>query len=253
MKISVVTVVYNGEAYIESCIQSVLSQNYQDLEYIVIDGGSKDNTMKIVDQYRDRIDVVVSEPDKGIYDAMNKGLKRATGDAVGTLNADDFYSAPNVISRVAELFESKGVDCVYGDLVYVKPEDTNKVVRYYSAKGFRVPHLLQGDMPPHPTFFAKTDLFKQHGYFKPHFKIAGDYELMLRLLYLHKASFAHNPMVMVKMRTGGVSTAGIKSTLKLNQEILQACRSNGVKTNLVRIYSKYFRKIFQLIRRPSRD
>lgn len=250
MKISVVTVVYNGEAFLESAIQSVLAQDYPDVEYVVIDGASTDGTPAILNRYRDRIDVIVSEPDKGIYDAMNKGVKAASGDIIGILNADDLYASTDVISKVVEEFQSSGKDSLFGDMVYVKPEETDKVVRYYPGKGFALKRFEQGDMPPHPTFWVKREVYERHGYFKTDYRICADFELMLRFLYVHKASFSYLPLLMVRMRTGGVSTRGLKSTLALNKEIHHALNHNGIKTPMTKVYSKYFRKVWQLVKRP---
>lgn len=251
MKVSLITVVYNGEAFIESAIQSVLAQDYPDIEYIIVDGASKDGTMTIVEKYRDRIATVISEPDKGIYDAMNKGVRAATGDVIGILNADDFYAANDVISDVVKLMKEKQVDTIFGDLVYVQPENLEKVVRFYSAKNFKIKDFEKGDMPPHPTFFVKRALYDQFGLFKTDYKIAADFEIMVRMLYKGGASWAYLHKVMTKMRVGGVSTAGLKSKVDLNREIKRACDENGLKTSMAKIYSKYFSKVMQLVKRPS--
>lgn len=251
MKISIITVVYNGEAYLESCIHSVLSQDHSDIEYIVIDGASTDGTGDIIAKYRDKIDVLVSEPDKGIYDAMNKGVKAATGDIVGILNADDLYQSDQVISRIAREFEEKQVDTIFGDLIFVNPDNLDKVVRYYQPSSFKLSHFRKGDMPPHPTFFVKRELYDQFGLFNTSFKITADFELMVRFLLKGGASFSYIPETLVKMRTGGVSTSGIKSTITVNKEMKRSLDMNGISTSMARIYSKYFTKVFQLVKRPS--
>lgn len=251
MKISIITVVYNGEAYLESCIQSVLSQDHSDIEYIIVDGASTDSTPEIIARYRNRIATVISEPDKGIYDAMNKGVKAATGEVVGILNADDLYQNEKVISRVAREFEKKGVDSIFGDLIFVNPEDLNKVVRFYQPKNFKLEHFRKGDMPPHPTFFVKRELYDRFGYFDTSFKITADFELMVRFLLKGGASYSYIPEILVKMRTGGISTSGIKSTLTVNREMKRSLDMNGISTSMLRIYSKYFTKIFQLVKRPA--
>lgn len=252
MKVSIITVVYNGEAFLETAIQSVRNQDYTDIEYIVIDGASKDGTPQILEKYRDQIDVLVSEPDQGIYDAMNKGVKRATGEIIGILNADDFYARQDVISRVVQEFREKQVDAVFGDLVFVKPENLDRVVRYYSSGNFKLAHFERADLPPHPTFFCKRELYEKYGHFRTDFRVVADFELMLRFLYIHKASFSHIQMVMVKMRMGGVSNEGIRSKLKLNKEMQRALKLNGINSSMLKIYSKYFTKIFQLVRRPKK-
>lgn len=251
MKVSLITVVYNGEAFIESAIQSVLAQDYPNIEYIIIDGASKDGTMGIVERYRDRIAVVVSEKDKGIYDAMNKGVARATGDIIGILNADDFYATNDVISTVVRTFDAKKVDSVFGDLVYVNPDNLEKVVRYYCPKHFKLSDFEKGDMPPHPTFYVRRELYAQFGQFRTDYKICADFEIMVRMLYKGKATYAYIPKVMVKMRTGGVSTDGIKSKVTLNKEIKRACDENGIPTSMAKIYSKYLGKVWQLVKRPG--
>ncbi len=251
MKISIITVAYNAEKTIEGTIQSVADQDHPDIEYLIIDGASKDGTLAICDRHRDTITQLVSEPDKGIYDAMNKGLARATGDYIGILNADDFYADPGVISALVAKLKETGADSLYGDLVMVDPDNLDKIVRYYSAKNFTLSRFEKGDMPPHPTFFVRRSIYEQHGNFKTHFKIGSDFDLMLRFLYIQKISSTYLPMTMVRMRTGGVSSVGIKSTIQINREIKAALKENGIPTSMLKIYSKYFTKVFQLIRRPK--
>ena len=245
MKVTVITVVYNGEKYLEECIESVLAQDYSNLEYVLIDGGSTDGTSAILDKYRSQIDTLVSESDKGIYDAMNKGLQSATGEVVGFLNADDFFTTPTAITTIAKALEDSKADCAIGNLLYVQPEDTNKVTRLFTSEGFTPRRMLSGDMPPHETFYARKSCYDKLGNYKTDYKITGDFELILRFLYIQKLTYTWVPGTYVKMRMGGVSSDGIKSNLALNKEILRACRENGVKTSLPRIYTKYFRKIWQ--------
>lgn len=251
MKVSIVTVVYNGAEFISSCIDSVLAQDHQDLEYIVIDGGSKDGTQEIVESYGDKISKFISEPDEGIYDAMNKGIRNATGDVIGILNADDFYRTDDVVSIVATTFADSQVELVYGDLVYVKPDNLEKVVRFYSGKSFRPSRLKVGDMPPHPTMFVRREVYEQHGLYKTDYRICADFDMVARLLGRAGVKCKYIPKVMVVMRTGGVSTSGFSSRVEVNREILRACRENGIPTSSARIWSKYFRKIFQLVERPT--
>ena len=251
MKISIITVAYNAESTIEDTIRSVAAQDYPNIEYLVIDGASKDGTLEICDRHRDTITTLVSEPDKGIYDAMNKGLARATGDYIGILNADDFYADPRVISAVVKQLQESGADSLYGDLIMVDPDNLDKVVRYYRANTFSLKRFEKGDMPPHPTFFVKREIYEKHGNFKTHFKIGSDFDLMLRFLYIQRISTTYLPMTMIKMRTGGVSSVGIKSTLVINREIKAALEENGMPTSMLKIYSKYFTKAFQLIRKPK--
>ena len=229
----------------------MVSQDYPDIEYIVIDGASTDRTPEIISKHRDKIDILVSEPDKGIYDAMNKGVKAATGEIVGILNADDLYQSNQVISRIAREFKEKQVDTIFGDLIFVNPDNLDKVVRFYKPDKFKLEHFRKGDMPPHPTFFVKRELYDQFGYFDTSFKITADFELMVRFLLKGGASFSYIPEILVKMRTGGVSTSGVKSTITVNKEMKRSLEMNGIKTSMARIYSKYFTKVFQLVKRPD--
>ncbi len=249
MKISIITVCYNAEKTIEDTIKSVLDQNYDDVEYIIIDGASTDKTVDIITKYKDKLSYFISEPDKGIYDAMNKGILMATGDIVGVLNSDDFYADSNVLSTIANVFKEKKVDSVFADLVYIRPENLNKIVRYYSSRRFYPEKFVYGWMPAHPTFFVRRVIYEKYGLFKTDYKIAADYELLVRFLYRHRISYYYLNKVLIKMRTGGVSTKNLKSNWILNKEIVRACSENGIKTNLVKISFKYFKKIFELIGR----
>jgi len=249
MKISIITVAYNAAATIGDTIRSVLEQDYPAIEYIVIDGASTDATLEVVNRYRDRIATVVSEPDAGIYDAMNKGIARATGDVVGILNADDFYIDSRVVSKVAEAFEDEETGAVFADLVYVKPDDLNRTVRRYHSGHFHPGKFAYGWMPAHPTFFLRKKYYDRFGLYKTDYKIAGDYELLIRMLYIHRIPYVYIPEVLIKMRVGGVSTRSIGSTVVLNREILRACRENGIKTSMFKIYSKYPKKLLELIKR----
>jgi len=251
MKVSLITVTYNTAAYVKSCIESVLSQDYADIEYIIVDGASTDGTVEIVKGYGDRISTFVTEPDKGIYDAMNKGLKLATGDLVGILNADDFYPHNQVVSTVVKAFEENDTDTLFADLVYVDAEETDKIVRYFPGKGFHPGQMKRGIMPPHPTYFVKRYLYEQHGLFDTSYKICADFDLMVRLFVKENVSYQYLPEVLVHMRAGGVSTDGIKSTQRINQEMLQALKKYGVNSNMALIYSKYITKVFQLVKRPG--
>lgn len=249
MKISIITVSYNSAKTIQDTITSVLDQDYPDIEYIIIDGVSTDNTMDIVNRYRPKISHIIHEPDKGIYDAMNKGIKLATGDVIGILNADDFYIDNHVLTTVAEAFESSGAGAVFADLVYIRSDNLDKTVRKYSSKSFTPHKFAYGWMPAHPTFFLKKEYYDRFGLYKTDYKIAADYELLIRMLYLNKIPYNYIPKTLIKMRLGGVSTVSIKSNIVLNQEILRACRENNIKTNLFKIYSKYPKKLLELLKR----
>jgi len=252
MKISIITVVYNNKETIQDAMDSVLLQKYDDLEYIIVDGASTDGTVEIIKdilkRYPERNVKFISEKDNGIYDAMNKGIRNSTGDVIGILNSDDFYVSNNVISIVVNEFITKKVESVFADLVYVRTDDLDKIVRYYSSAIFHPGKMAYGWMPAHPTFFVKREVYEQYGLYKTDYKIAADYELIARFLVKNKVSYSYIPEVLVKMRTGGASTRNLKSNWILNKEILRACTENDIKTNIFRIYSKYFAKVFQLFR-----
>ncbi|MBI5401661.1 glycosyltransferase [Candidatus Wolfebacteria bacterium] len=246
MKVSIITVVFNNKKFIESAIKSVLSQTYPDIEYIVIDGGSTDGTLEIINKYRDRIAKFVSEPDKGIYDAMNKGLKLATGEIVGILNSDDFYADENSIKIVVKEMGKSGAGCLWGDLVIVDRNNPDKVVRFWKSSPYFDGKFKTGWHPPHTTFFVRKKIYDKYGFLNLDFKIAADYELMLRFLEKHKVSSGYIPKVFVKMRGGGASA---KNIIKANIESYRAWKVNGLKISFLRIFLKPLSKIFQLIKR----
>ncbi len=245
MKVSVITVVYNAEKYIESAIQSVLNQTYADIEYIIVDGKSTDSTMEIVNKYKDRIALILSEPDKGIYDAMNKGVSKATGEVIGILNADDFYVNSEIIENVVDCFEKKSTDTLYGDLVYVDPDDTKKVIRYWRSGNFKRSRFRYGWMLPHPTFFVRSKVYINYGSFNLALKTSADYEFMLRVLYKNKVSTQYLPKVMTIMRSGGSSNASLTHRIRANAEDRKAWKINGLRPTLFTRYLKPIRKVMQ--------
>lgn len=249
MKISIITVVWNSEETIKDSINSVLNQTYKDIEYIIIDGASTDGTVEIIQSYRDKISKFISEMDKGLYDAMNKGIGLATGDVIGILNSDDFYNDNGVLERVVDEFESLHVDSVFADLVFVKSENLDKVVRYYDSSYFTPDKFAYGWMPAHPTFFVKKEIYDKFGVFRTDLKIAADFDILARFLYTHKISYSYMKETIVKMRIGGVSTSGFKSKMILNKEIMQVCHDNGIKTNIFKVLSKYPRKLIGLLKK----
>ncbi len=245
MKISLITVCYNAGKTIESTIKSVLSQDYFNVEYIIIDGLSFDNTMKIVNKYKNNISVIVSEKDKGMYDGINKGIQLATGDIVGVLNADDTFASPTILSRVAAEFNiNPNTNCIIGDISFVN--SLGKIIRYYSSSGWKPNRFVWGFMPAHPTFYCKRDSFKELGGYRTDFDIAADYELLIRFLKINNLSFSYLPLLMVNMKMGGKSTKNIFSTIKINKEIKRACTINNLYTNYFMLYSKYLLKVFEL-------
>ena len=249
MKVSIITVVYNNANFIKDAIESVLTQSYENIEYIVIDGASNDGTVEIIKRYGNKITHFLSEKDHGIYDAMNKGLKLASGDIIGILNSDDFYISNNVINMVVEVFLYNNVDSVFADLVYVNPDNLAKVVRYYDSSYFSPSKFSYGWMPAHPTFFVRRDIYEKYGFFKTDYKIAADYELLVRFLGKHRISYFYLQIPLVKMRIGGVSTTSLKNNFILNQEILRACSENGIYSNWLMVLSKYPKKILGLFKR----
>jgi glycosyltransferase involved in cell wall biosynthesis len=252
--VSVITVSHNSVRTISDTIKSVLAQTYENIEYIIIDGSSADGTIELVNSFGKNISKFLSEPDNGIYDAINKGIRLATGDIVGILNSDDFFYDSNVIERVAEQFKESEVDAVFGDARFVDPVRTSKVVRYYSSKDFNTGKFKFGFMPAHPSFYVKRELFEKLGYYKVDYKIAADFELLVRFLYINKIKFRYLEMPFLSMRTGGVSNKSIISNYTLNKEIARACKENGIRTNFFWIYSKYFIKMFEFLgNRNSRN
>ena len=252
MKISLITVSYNSAATIEDTFNSVLTQTYSDVEYIVVDGNSTDNTIDIIKEYEKRFDGKmrwVSEPDKGLYDAINKGIKMATGDIVGVIHSDDFYMYDTVLEQIVKAFTKEtNIQVVFGDVRFVNPDNLQKTVRYYSSKNFTLRRFRFGFMPAHPTFFTYKSNFENLGDYKTIYTIAADFELLLRFLYIHKLPYRYLPLDMIIMRTGGLSTKSYKSNILLNKEIVKACKENGLYTNLPLVWLKYFVKIFELVK-----
>jgi len=249
MKVSIITVALNNAEYIEACIQSVINQDYKNIEYIVIDGGSTDGTNDIIKKYEDKINIWISEPDEGMYDAINKGIGMSSGDIIGILHSDDLYIDEHVIGNIVQEFLNN-VDSVYADLVYVERNNLNNVVRYYDSSVFQVSKFAYGWMPAHPTCFIKKNVYDKYGLYKTNYIIAADFELLARFYAKHRVSYSYLQKVIVKMRNGGLSTRNFKSNFILNREIVRACRENGIETNIFKVYSKYFVKLSQLFKRP---
>jgi len=246
MKFSIITVTYNSSLTLADTLSSVSSQDYPDIEYILIDGGSTDSTLELINSSA-RVDQLLSEPDAGIYDAMNKGIKRATGDVIGFLHSDDIYAQPDVLSCVAERFKRSNLDALYGDIVYFQNNAGRDVVRKYRSHRFAPNMIGWGWMPAHPSLFLKRHVYETYGLFKTDYKIAGDYEYVARIFHANLLKYEYLPEVLVKMRMGGVSTGGLSNSIILNQEVLRACRENGVPTNWFKILSKYPAKLLDAI------
>lgn len=250
MKVSIITVVYNNGQTIKSAIDSVLDQDYENIEYIIVDGASTDNTMDVVQSYGDKVDFVISEPDKGIYDAMNKGILASTGDIVGILNSDDFFADINVVSRVVQSFEEK-VECVFSDIVFVSSKDINKEVRYYSSKRFATWKMPFGFMPAHPTFYTYKRNFEKFGLYQIDLRISADFEMLLRLLKVNKLPYKYIDDLWVNMRDGGTSTT-LKNKARLNKDFYMSCKRNNVYSNYFLLYSRYLVKWISYFRTSSK-
>lgn len=251
MKVTLITVAYNSAKTIRKTLESIASQDYPDIEHIVIDGASKDNTVDIVKEF-EHVHRLVSEPDKGMWDGLNKGLAIAEGDIIGMLNSDDVYAENTIISQVVAAFDKHKVETIYGDIQFVSNKEPGKVVRYYSSKKFHPGRFRYGYMPAHPSFFVKRAVYEKYGHFKPDYKIAADYDLMIRFLKVHQVSYQYLDLMMVNMLIGGMSNDSLKSVYILNKEIVRTCRENGIYTNLFIVSLKYFRKVFELIN-PARQ
>ena len=247
MKVSIITISFNSAATIEDTIRSVVAQDYPNLEYIIVDGNSKDGTQEIVNRYQSSITQFVSEPDKGIYDGMNKGLKLATGDIIGILNSDDIYEDASVISDMVKLFESSHCKAAYADLVYVDRIDTSKVTRYWKSGAYKAGAFRKGWMPPHPTFFVRKSVYDQFGYFNLSLKSAADYEIMLRFIHKHQIRLGYLPQIITKMRVGGQSNISIKNRIRANIEDRKAWEINGLKPGVFTLIRKPLSKVRQFI------
>jgi len=228
LKISVITAVYNNHETIASALDSALDQKGDNLELIVIDGGSTDGTLKILERYSDRLAILVSEPDKGIYYALNKGIGLASGEVVGFLHSDDLLANENVLNRVGEAFSDPKVDAIYGDLLYVSKDDPDRVVRYWRAGNYSRARLSWGWMPPHPTFYVRRSIYERLGIYDTEYLIAADYECILRFLGKGEVQVSYIPEVMVKMRVGGASNRSLKNILQKSKEDYRALKNNKV-------------------------
>jgi glycosyltransferase len=245
LKISIITASYNNADTIRDTIVSVLEQDYREIEYIIIDGASSDDTLKIVEEFRPRISKIISEKDEGIYFALNKGIENASGDVIAFLHADDMYAGKNIISKVMKVFSGEKTDSVYGDLHYVDRSDTGKIVRNWKSKKYSEDLFHKGWMPPHPSFFLKKEMYTKYGRFNTTLRSAADYELMLRMLVKNKISTVYLPEVIVKMRTGGVSNVSLKNRMKANREDKRAWEINGLEPGWFTFIRKPLSKISQ--------
>ncbi|MCX2840244.1 glycosyltransferase [Microbulbifer thermotolerans] len=252
-KVSVITVCFNSSKTIRDTVESVLAQDYPNIEYIIVDGGSTDGTMDIVCEYRHKISHVISEPDRGIYDAMNKGIRVSTGDIVGMLNSDDIYLDSSVISDIVNQFDLSNADSVYADLVIVDRKNIYKVIRFCSSKNFTVSHLRWGWMIPHPTFFVKRTCYDAFGLYKLDYRVSADFEMIARLFWKKGISFSHLSRCIVRMRNGGISTTGFLWRIHQNLEIVRACKENGIYTNIFFILFKVPFKLLEYFKSGTKN
>ena len=253
MKISIITVSYNSENFIESCINSLINQSYKNIEYITIDGLSTDNTLKIIKKYSKYISAIISEPDKGIYDAMNKGIKIAKGEIIGFLHSDDLYANNKVLSKVAAIFrENSSLDACYADLVYVRQKDTSRIVRYWKSSKFILGSFSKGWSPPHPTFFVRRSVYERFGDFNLNYPIVSDVELMMRFLEINRIQTFYLNEIWIKMRVGGLSNKNFKSILEQNLDVLRALCHHHLDNNMIIFFiNKITSRIKQFFQRPS--
>lgn len=249
MKVSVITVTWNSGATLRDTLESVLRQTYPDIEHIIVDGGSTDNTMALIKEYEPRYNGrlrYICEPDKGIYDAMNKGIRMATGNVVGMLNSDDFYTSDDVLTTVAATLKNDSLDAVYGDIHFVNDDDLKKCVRYYSSRPFRRWWMRFGFMPAHPSFYCSREVYMKYGTFDISYKVAADFECLLRLIFIHRIKIKYLPLDFVTMRTGGASTSGMSSHKRILHDHQLAFRNNGVYSNVLFEFMRYGYKICEM-------
>lgn len=247
MKISIVTPTFNSAATLKDTLESILQQSYQDYEVLLQDAGSSDGTVDIAQRYLPRFGErlkIVSAPDKGLYDGFNKGVQRATGDIVGVLNSDDFYTSDNVLETIAKSFEDNlAIDAVYADVHYVDSSDLTKPVRFYSSKKFNRKRIEMGYMPAHPTFYVRRECYEKYGYFDLDYKVAADFENLLRMIYVHNIKTLYVEQDWVTMRTGGASSSGLKSHVRIIKDHFRAFKKNGVKINPIKYFWRYVEKL----------
>ncbi|CAE6881618.1 glycosyltransferase family 2 protein [Vibrio sp. B1FLJ16] len=248
MKVSIITATYNSASTVLDTLRSLNQQTYADIDYIVIDGGSKDDTVSVIEQHCSRVSKIVSEPDQGIYDALNKGIELATGDIVGFLHSDDLFAYPDAVKDLVETLQSSNAQAVYADLEYVAKNDTSKVIRKWISGNYQRNKLCHGWMPPHPTFFMKRELYQRLGRFDLSLNIAADYDSLLRYLWSNQVQAVYLPRVVTKMRVGGASNRSVRNIIEKTKEDIQALKNNGIFWPTAVLF-KNISKIPQFIKR----
>ncbi len=252
MKVSIITSCYNSISTLEGTIQSVLSQTYPNIEFIIVDGLSNDGTIDLIKKYESKITTYISEKDAGFYDAINKGIKLSTGDVIGLLNSDDVFYDEFVVEKIVQSFQKDNeLEAIYGNLLYVEKDKIDQVIRNWISKPFKKELFLEGWMPPHPTFYIKKECYQKFGVFNTSFKISADYELMLRMLYKHAIKAKYLPFYFVRMRVGGISNASFRNRIKANMEDRKAWKINGLKPRMLTFIKKPLSKIFQFFKKES--
>lgn len=256
MTISIITATFNSAATLRDTLDSILGQTYQDIESIIVDGGSKDGTLDIVREYEPRFQgrmKWISEPDKGIYDAMNKGIRMASGDVIGVLNSDDYYYDNQVLEDIANAFNQKDIDCVYGNLVFLDAKNKNSVIRIWKGSLYHPGAFLKGWHPAHPTLYAKRTCFEQYGVFDLQYAVSADFELMLRFLEKEQIKNTYLDRYFVKMRWGGESTGTLRNIIRGNKNILKAFKNNGLKPSRFYLIYRFAPKIWELIKHDKQS
>ena len=253
MKISIITVTHNPGLVLLDCLNSVASQKYKNIEHIIVDNVSTDGTIPLLNSRRDQFGFLISEKDQGIYEAMNKGLKIATGDIIGFLNSDDFYASNNVLSRVVAIFkDNSSLDACYADLIYVDPINTNKIIRFWQSSKFVSGLFAKGWCPPHPTFFVRRSVYERFGNFDLNYYIASDVELMMRFLEVQKINARYIPELWIKMRLGGITNKNFKNILIQNKEVLHALKNHNLSVNWISFFIyKIINRGLQFLKRPK--
>lgn len=252
MKISIITATYNSSKTLRDTLESVLNQTYQDIEHIIVDGASKDSTLEIIKEYEQKFNgrlKWISEKDNGIYDAMNKGITLSSGDIVGILNSDDFFTDNNVVTDIIDCFEKKSIDSLFANLNFVKQDDISKIVRVWKGSPYKENGFRKGWHPSHPTFYVKKEIYKKYGVFDLNFDVSADFELMLRFIEKYKISTYYLDRVTVKMRYGGESTGSISKIIIGNKNILKAFKKNGIKVSVFYPIIRLVPKVLEFIKK----